>query len=241
MLGKFSQFKNISILFPVAVSIILLSIIFTIVYSSFKETNDSFKPSPQQIKQPQEQEQINPNIAVTNISPSGDTTLIANQKQTFTVSFSSTLDANAVTFLLTPDDDSQGISNPKFILRQVDGKTISLQTQETIEPYNTYTLTIQNRLSQKVLASQSYYVAAPQPTTVQTNSPALQAFLPYETDTYSLEYLSDQNVYLFHFKYNESSDVESDVQFEQAKTAATKFIESKGINISTITIDWRSS
>jgi len=241
MQEKLSQFKHLSLFFTIGMVTILLGIVFAIVYVSLKSTNESVKQIPKPTQQPTNQQQVGQNIAVTSIIPSEATTLIASEKQTFTVSFSTTLDANAVTFSLTPDDDSQEISAPKIILRQPDPKTISLEVQGSLEPFYNYTLTIQDKLSQKILASQTYYVAPPQPTAIPNNNQTLKTYLPYETNTYSLEYLPDRNIYLFHFKYNDSSDVESDVQFENAKAAATQFIESKGIQISDITIEWRSS
>ena len=144
----------------------------------------------------------------------------------------SSLDTTSDNTLFTPID----IETLLLGKGQVELKT----TQEIKEKYE-YKLEILSKKNGEVVFSRTYLSTDILPTPVAVNNKSLVPYLPYETTNFSLEYLKDQNRYIFHFVYNADSDVPIDNQLEQAKTDAAAFINSKGIDINTLVIEWRNS
>lgn len=120
-------------------------------------------------------------------------------------------------------------------------KEMSIQTQTPIDPHSEYTLQFTNTSENKVITTISYLSADTIPPAIVENNQELASYLPYDTDWYRLSYLPSQNLYVFNFKYNENSSLSLDAQYERAKQDAILFIRSKGIDESTIIIDWRHS
>lgn len=232
------KYNKLSILFPVVVGIILLGIVITIAVFSIRSSGQDAEETPQHITQEQQEKQMQ-SISVTRLFPEENVTLIAGTSPIFTMYFNAPVNDELLTFSLIPTDNTQNIPPTRLRIINSTNERISVQTQGAIQPYNQYAFVVQDKLSGRTLKTQIYYVGLPQPTSLPQNNEALKAFLPYETDTYSLEYLASRNVYLFHFKYNPNNPEQNDVQFENAKTQATQFIESKGINLSSITIEWQ--
>ena len=234
--------KNKTTLFFIVVGLLLLGIIIALIFLSFqpqKEAKPVVNPTP--FPSPT---LIPVTLTLEKITPDDATTLPAGKPFAFTISFTTPIELNQIDFTLTYTDDFAQNPSPipvKIIPQKIDQRTISLQTTDPIQPAKEYALTIVNATTNDVLSSTSYPSERPLPTKVPTNNLTLASFLPYETDLYSLIYLENRNIYVFRFKYNADSSVSSDEQFNAAKADAVKFIESKGIDLKTIVIEWRSS
>lgn len=78
----------------------------------------------------------------------------------------------------------------------------------------------------------------PIPTRAPNNNLSLQQYLPYETSNFLLEYDPARNTYLFHFKFRNNTGVSLPDQFDKAKQDAINFIQSKGIDVNSLAIEW---
>ena len=104
-----------------------------------------------------------------------------------------------------------------------------------------YTLTILNSDKSIVLASAIYHSGNSLPTRVVSNNPSLAVFLPHDESSFSLIFLPEKNLYVFHFKYNRAIPGSLNDQYEKAKQNALIFIKSKGIDPASVIVDFRRS
>ncbi len=184
-----------------------------------------------------------PSVKITSLTPDKTTTLTSGQKQKFTAVFDA--NTNMSTILpLVMKLDIQKDSSPSAVLitTNVDNskKEIVVETQLAIDPYSEYTLEFRDSITNTILAKTSYLSDIPEEIILQNNK-ELASYLPYETAWYKLSYIPSRNVYVFNFKYDPSDTQILQEQFERAKQDAIFFIRSKGIDESTIVIEWRYS
>lgn len=118
-------------------------------------------------------------------------------------------------------------------------KAVIVTTNTPILPLSTYVLTIQNPQTTNTLLRINYHSGEVPPTPVVSNNPKLEQYLPHRTDSYNLTYDKKRNIYIFNFKIDPESDLSLATQYDTAKTSATRFIESKGVPINSITIEWK--
>lgn len=232
--------KNKTILIIGIVTLVLIFLALYFTQKSSPENHGEVSPSPT----PTQSQNLNTTV-INNVSPSQGTTLESGKPQTFTIYLGKPLVIGQVKIVLKSYDytqDSTFVTDVPFNATFTANNVIEVKTASPITPHTTYLLQMTTLTDNKVVLNLTYssqLAASPAP--VQNNNTALIAYLPYETDTYKLSYFAAQNIYVFNFKYNPNSDVNITDQFNQAKQDAINFIQSKGVDINSITIDWRSS
>ena len=220
--------KKILFALGVLVSLVVLSILFLLV--------STLKKSP-------------PESQVTRVTPPKDSTtvliesvepvvaiqLTPGSAQKFSIVLDPSVDIEGVRVSVTSAPVSNLLQKSSFpITTSVNNNILTATTNYPITPVTAYTLTL--IYQGKAILQQSYLSAPADPTPVPTNNSALSAFLPYSTLNYLLEYNKSQNVYIVHFKYDLSSKKDLSTQLSEAKKNAFNFIQSKGVDPSTITI-----
>lgn len=176
---------------------------------------------------------------VTNILPQPAEQLISGKAQQFSVFIDPSVDVARVHAVLStsqPSDPSKEILVATTVFFK--SSEVDIATTDPIAPFLIYTLTLTYN-GTKIL-QQSYVSSQLPPTVVPTNNPTLSTFLPYETKNYLLEFNRDQNIYIMHFKYDSVSDTNLATQLENAKTNASAFIKSKGVDPASIVIKYIS-
>lgn len=178
-------------------------------------------------------------LILLQVSPSSDTLLLPQTKQTFTLTFSLPVSASEISVVATEQivvtNQQQKIA---LLLKQNSSSKTLTTSPIAVKPYAQYTLVVLQKATGKTLAGVSYQTLPPQPTRAPTNNLFLSQYLPYETETYRLSYWKEKNVYVFNFKYNPSSSDDTQTQFEKAQNDAKTFIQSKGIPLDSIIINW---
>jgi len=234
--------KDRPLLFMLAVGFILIMIIVTIAYSILTgkpKASDSIITTPTPTSQQGSSSQAD--IQIDKVIPDEPAMLDSEKPATFFVYFHSKTNPSNVDFNLSYIDLTQD-NPPKIVKLQVNssaGNVVQLTTGEPILQQADYTLTITDRQSNKTLFSGIYPSRDIPPTPVPTNNSLLKRYLPYDTSTYTLVYVPEKNLYVSHLKWNPDLPDTYDVQFQSAKTDALNFIQSKGIDISTVVIEWR--
>ena len=230
--------KTILIIGTVAVVLIFLALYFT--KKAPPENQGVTPPSATPIKS----QSLNTTV-INNVSPSQGTTLEPGKSQTFTIYLGKPLVIGQVKIVLKSYDYTQDyviVNDVPFKATFTANNVIEVKTTNPITPHTTYLLQMTTLTDNKVVLNLTYSSQlAASPTPVQNNNTALIPYLPHETDNYKLSYFAAQNMYIFNFKYDSSSDLNITDQFNQAKQDAINFIQSKGIDINSIVIDWRSS
>jgi hypothetical protein len=178
---------------------------------------------------------------IQSITPPKGTILKPNQPLEFDVTFDKPIDISWVGIKLSSGPISATQLNSTQFKNKVSGdnKTLIITSGPTT-PSSQYLLEITN-LTKNIKLLSINYPSDTFSTPAPSNNPALSTFLPYETANYKLSFNPDRNVYIFNFKYDTNSSVSIDDQYNQAKTDATAFIQSKGIDINSIVIEWRHS
>jgi hypothetical protein len=181
---------------------------------------------------------------VTAVSPSYSSLLTPGEKEIFTVSFSTSVQEKTLKILLSKkkyDDTSESIVSVPIATELLDkGKSLLISMQEEVEIYHEYSLTIIDG-NNKTLTSTTYLTSNVVISRAPSNNPTLQQYLPHETASYILSYNERRNTYIFNFKVDPSSTLGFSEQFESAKQQAEEFIQSRGIDINSIVIEWRHS
>lgn len=178
-------------------------------------------------------------IAVLSIDPDGSNELSPATTPQFTVVFNQPPPSN-ISILLTESDPTKDVlpTSVKYE-RLVQGDSLKISPIKNIPSGMRYSLKIGSGV--KTLLEQDYKVGFPPEVPSTENSQILKDFLPYETVSYRLVYDSNKNSYVFHFKYNENSPDSLETQFEAAKKAAVSFIKAKGLDVNSVTIEWKYS
>lgn len=185
----------------------------------------------------------NKNFQITQISPNPSEELIAGKKLNITITLDREITLDQISISLTREilgDDKDFLPVGYSSTLSDDKKSINVLMDDPITGTSDYSLTVKDS-SQRVLISSLYKSQKIEltPTPAVTNNLLLKQYLPHETSNYGLVYDSTLNLYIFHFKYSIDSTDSSDIQFTKAKSDATTFIQSKGINISSINIVWQ--
>lgn len=223
------------------IALFLIVVILALVRS--QKGNGGFFAPPQTTSIPSSASLNQGNIEATGVSPEDKSILPAGSQGVFTISFSAPVQANFVGIKLTATNTA--VNNPSpttepttFTLSN-SNQTLTLTTKDPIGAYTNYELTIQS--SGNTLLDAHYSTGPTQPSPAPSNNPSLQQYLPFETANYRLSYLPSRNTYVFNFIYNPDSSLTLPEQFDQAKADAAAFIQSKGIDPNSITIEWRHS
>lgn len=180
-------------------------------------------------------------ITVTGASPDRNTIFNPGQQQAFISKFQNPVNLSWLGIKITYKD----IYTSKITAIQFNssldasGKVLTITTVGPISPDGEYTLSIDNLTKNTNILNVTYLSNSASPIPVSSNNPALIQYLPYEADNYSLDYMPEQNVYVFHFKMNYNSSDDLQTQYQKAKQDATDFIQSKGVDINSIVIQWR--
>lgn len=226
---------------------ILLTILIIIVFLQFngKQNTGTSQPSTETQTNSSMQQPSKPvaSIVVDRVVPDAEFNLTSGKLSRFFIYFSEQINvkdiAAMVTYTYIYEDETMTPLTAQTTLKQLGTNTLELQLVDAIKPGAEYTISIVNKNTNQILSTSTYGSLNIQPTPVTNNNPALQQYLPYSADTYSLEYNQQKNLYVFHFISSESSEQSIEEQFEAAKQAALQFIQSKGVDLNSITIEWK--
>lgn len=235
------QFKNKSLIFPIVVGLILLIIVFAIAFLSFEQANEP-KTTNVNNSNPSIENVVSEAITVEKIIPSAPLPLKPGFPYSFTVYFKQPVSEQQILFTLSYVglyDDKPATPINISVDRQNE-KTYIIKTLDPIHQYGEYKLSVLKRVTAEEIFTKSYLTTDVIATPVPSNNPVLKPFLPHETPSYILEYFPDRNIYIFHFKYNPNLPTTAEVQFNTAQQEATNYIQSKGIPISSIIIEWKN-
>jgi hypothetical protein len=176
-------------------------------------------------------------IFVREVSPPPTQTLVAGQLQKFTVTLDASVDVGKlrINIVSSPPSDISSQSPVPFT-KGFSGRKLEISTTQTTLPVTTYTITL--AYNDKVILQQSYLSSPEAPTPVANNNVSLSQFLPYETLNYLLEYNKGRNIYIVHVRYDPNSKKDLTTQFNDAKSNANNFIESRGVDLKSIVIEY---
>lgn len=178
--------------------------------------------------------------SVVRYSPTENSILTPGQPQEFVIEFSSPINTNdTLVFLKTKEFTSADYQKVEIsqILDQ-NNRLLRIRTVPPILSSQSYNLAIYQGNGSKLL--QVTYLSERTERTVESrNYPILAQHLPHQTDSYSLVYIPERNLYVFSFVYNENSSDPIELQYDKAREQAATFIESKGIDINSVVIEWR--
>lgn len=181
-------------------------------------------------------------ITVLNVTPKDNSILTPGKTQTFSIEFSQPTSLSDINIYLsktsTGETSPQSVDFSKDL--SSDKKTVNITTTSPLVYFSKYYLSLKDKQNRTIFEA-SYFVDKPSPTAVTNNNPALKQYLPYQTSSYKLSYDENTNTYIFNFRYNPNSRDDLDTQYNKAKADAISFIQSKGIDINSITIDWKHS
>jgi len=184
---------------------------------------------------------LNKYPAVTSITPEEFVLLQPGKPQVFRASFRNggditTLRASLSQSLIRQPNKVTTLPITTSFDKPTNSVVVTMNSP--IQPVSTYALVIKNPASGNPLLAINYHSGDIQPTAVISNNPKLQEFLPHKTDSYSLIYDKNKNIYIFHFKIDPESTLTLSSQYNNAKANATQFITAKGIPINSIAIEW---
>jgi len=231
------QLKDKTVLFPLFLSLALVNIVFAISYIG----NNSValeKGAGEPIARPTPQ-----TVVVKKVLPDEPHGLTSGIPHTFYIFFSGQVPLSELDINLAAIDLTQDNATGEMVTIQKDTSlpdTVELRTADPIKENHLYSLTVTNTKTGEVLAAATY-PSRDVETAATKNNPDLKAKLPHETATYLLEYLSETNTYVFHFKFNPGLSGTAEEQYNNAREQAIQFITEQGIDISTIVIEWRHS
>lgn len=183
-------------------------------------------------------------VTITKITPEKTSTLKPGERQTLSIEFEKPISQDLFKIdmtqkRVTADEPPKPIPFQRELISK--GRLLRIILSEPIIPLSEYSILLINRKTSEAIFETSYLSGELEPTPIKTNNLNLIPFLPYETANYRLIYNQEKNTYIFNFKYNPDSLENLESQYQKAKQDAIKFIESKGINTSTIVIEWRYS
>lgn len=214
--------KKTGYVLAVLVTFVVLTLVF-LALSSLKKTQNN-DPAKQ-------------TTLLTSVRPPKTEELKASLTQKFEITFTSMDQTTPINISLS----SAPFKNPEEatavkVSQKTIGNSMIINTLEPILPLNTYTLTLTQN-SQTIL-KYIYLSSETKPTPIPQNNTALQEFLPHTTQTYSLEYALSRNIYVAHVKYNPNSSLSLTAQIEAVQTDVSQFIQSKGIAVESVKIDY---
>lgn len=172
---------------------------------------------------------------LVSILPPTTEALTPGKTETFVLTFKENVTTELkakVVFHSILDDSDQEV--PFKLL--IDQNRMSISLNAPIVGYGEYTLSI-NSVTEE-LFSVTYLSDVPRATPVANNNLALIEYLPFETNTFRLTFIPNQNKYLFSYKFDINSTKEAGVQYDEAKEEALQFIRNRGIDPNTLVIEW---
>jgi hypothetical protein len=239
--------KDKTLLVQIGITLILVLIVFGIaLYAKLQSDQQELSPDSTNTSTIQSESSIAPveQISISRIIPSAPLPLTPGLPYSFTVYFSSPVQPSVVSFVLTGNslygDDPQKTVKIS-VTSENDNKRYIVKTLEPIEAYGEYILRVYNTRTNIEVYKKAFLTKDILSTPVPVNNLSLKTYLPYKTDSYSLEYFANRNIYIFHFIYNSDLPTGAEAQFNAAKADAIQFIQSKGIDINSIVIEWRNS
>lgn len=198
-----------------------------------------FGPIPTQF-----QPQISPYTGLKQLvsaDPAQDVILFPGEKYDFTFVFTSPLPQNIFVSLHSLEiggtDEKETVPFTSRI--SPDRKTITLTPNKEINPSQQIILSIADEKT--IIFSTTYASERIRITPAPSNNPELKQYLPYETETYILSFSTRRSSYIFNLKLIENSPNSLEEQYQSAKSQAEAFIQSKGIDIDSLSIEWRRS
>lgn len=214
--------KKTGYVLTVIVTLVVLTLVF-LTLSSFKKPKE-ITPSEQTTR-------------LLSINPPQNEELKPNLTQKFELIFASIDKTTPINITLTyaPLKDPAKEMVAK-ISQTTTGNSMAINILEPILPLKTYTLTLTQ--NNQTLLKQNYISSKIKPTPIFQNDTMLKDFLPYSTQTYSLEYNPSRNIYVAHVKYNPDSSLSLNAQIEAVKADVSRFIQSKEITVDSVKIDY---
>lgn len=178
---------------------------------------------------------------VVSVAPDQSVVLTAGKPYEFNIYFDKPINPNDLSILLSYIDIATD-SKPIFVktaLSSDESVVLVLKTLESVKENGEYILLIKSKKTGVALSSTHYLSGVISPTPVPSNNSSLKKYLPYETDSFILRFVPQQNIYVSHFKYDTNLSTSLNDQYEKAKTEVINFIQSKGIDPQTIVIEFR--
>lgn len=178
---------------------------------------------------------------ITRTIPNEATFLRVNELPTFVIEFNQLKSLDDIEIRLSKKEiqtDKGGDLNFKTSF-DLNNQTLTISGEELVSPLTEYQIEIKNKKTNQLIDSLIFMSTEPIATPVPSNNQSLERFLPIETGSYKLSFNPDLNIYSFSFKYDPNSSETAEEQFNKARDEATRFIQSKGIDINSIVIEWR--
>jgi hypothetical protein len=238
------NYKDRTTLVQIGAALLLIFVIFGIAIYATLESKTPPPPPPPTLRTISPTITTLEQISISRIIPSVPLPLTPGLPYSFTVYFSIPVSPTAVSFTLTSSSlygDKAAKTVKLSVTPENSNKRYIVKTLEPIQPYSEYILRVNSAQTKKEVYRKGFLTKDVLPTPVSTNNLSLAAYLPHRTASYSLEYFVNRNVYIFHFIYNSDLPTGAEAQFDAAKADAIKFIQSKGIDINSIVIEWRNS
>lgn len=230
---RFGKLQTILIL------LLILGIIVLAIVSSTQpqESNTNPTPSGDAVSDRENPKKYAGPLQITTYTPTEDTPLLPGEVAQFLFQFSSPIEEQDLFINITQNNLSNNTTTIEFTSELDVSKTSLLIKTLPIEPASEYTIQIVYEGTK--IFEIGYISDRETPNAAPSNNFDLIPYLPYETSTYSLAFFPETNKYNFSFKYDPNSSESTQEQFERAKREATAFIESKGVGINSIVIDWK--
>lgn len=234
--------KTVKLLFFGGIILFTILIIALIMYINVSNKKTGDAPIPPSFPTPVPLLYQSP--AIESFAPPITQALIPGQHQIFTVEFNKAVPSESLRILLT----KKGLGNTQDTAASVPisadsssgGKVLIIHMLEPVNASHEYSLVVIDK-NNIPLVSSTYASAHVEISPAPSNNLALREYLPYETTTYRLSYNENRNSYIFNFKINPESPDNIQSQYEQAKIQAEDWIQSRGIDINSIVIEWRHS
>jgi hypothetical protein len=229
-------FTNKKLFILVLLLFLIFFIIFVSIFSFLPKTSQSTTITIPSLTP--NKNQINP-IHVLTISPDEEVLLPYGIKPKFTLTFDGEVPPSRLQF--TFQETSSHTKIPLILSFLQDKKNILLTSSALTGDDMSYSLIITDIATNKIILSKTYISDIPTPTPVSNNNKELIPYLPYQTPRFLLEYNATLNIYIFHFFVDPNGTDDLGKEFYTAKADAIKFIQSKGIDPTTLVIEWKSS
>ena len=198
----------------------------------------SLKTNYNQSQQVNNSSSIQPPV-VSSVSPDKGAILVSNQKQKFVITFTTAFNPKSITIVLQKNDIyKQDSPVPVNYSTSYSGNMLTISFSENVQPGFDYKFTLLYQPTNSLLFEAIYSVMQPLPTPQPNNNTSLAQYLPMKTDSWSLSYWQPENIYIFSFFYDPNSPNNLVVQRQNAEAAMNQFIQSKGIDPSTVKIKY---
>jgi hypothetical protein len=230
----------------IVIGLILLILVFLVMLTirgggQKGKTSPSPSPTNPFVNLPVDDTQFIKSPMVVNITPDDNSILTPGEIQTFSVKFNSPIAKESMYVFFRAKDNIEEENYKAVEFSQTLSENNTLLSIKTVSPilvFHNYNLTIYQANGAKLLQV-TYTSDRFERTKEPQNNPELAKYLPHETSSYTLSYIENLNLYIFSFNYNAESEESLDSQYEKAKQDAERFIESKGIDLNSIKIEWR--